>query len=121
LAGKKVVIWEFAIRELTVGDWKDVPMKLAAPRAALTAGGLVVLGELETDAPVISTSDPYKDAIVYYKFKVKAVESGRYDRDELLAVMPIMRDKKILEPARWRRGDVYRLTLLPEPPEEIKT
>ena len=28
LAGKKVVIWEFAARELSVGDWKPYSYKL---------------------------------------------------------------------------------------------
>jgi hypothetical protein len=34
LAGKRVVIWEFAVRELSVGDWKPVDYALAAPGAA---------------------------------------------------------------------------------------
>jgi alginate O-acetyltransferase complex protein AlgJ len=32
LAGKRVVIWEFASRELAVGDWK--PISFAKPAAA---------------------------------------------------------------------------------------
>jgi alginate O-acetyltransferase complex protein AlgJ len=32
LAGKRVVVWEFAARELSVGDWK--PMKFANPPAS---------------------------------------------------------------------------------------
>jgi alginate O-acetyltransferase complex protein AlgJ len=34
LAGKRVVIWEFAVRELSVGDWKPFDYALAAPEAA---------------------------------------------------------------------------------------
>jgi alginate O-acetyltransferase complex protein AlgJ len=34
LAGKRVVIWEFAVRELSVGDWKPVEYVLAAPEDA---------------------------------------------------------------------------------------
>lgn len=30
LAGKRVVIWEFAVRELAVGDWKPVPWEATA-------------------------------------------------------------------------------------------
>ncbi len=36
LAGKKVVIWEFASRELSVGDWK--PMDWTSPGARVGAG-----------------------------------------------------------------------------------
>jgi hypothetical protein len=34
LAGKRVVIWEFAVRELSVGDWKPVQYQLSAAGAA---------------------------------------------------------------------------------------
>jgi hypothetical protein len=34
LAGKRVVIWEFAVRELSVGDWKPVDYTLAPQGAA---------------------------------------------------------------------------------------
>jgi hypothetical protein len=33
LAGKRVVIWEFAVRELSVGDWKPIEYVLAAQGA----------------------------------------------------------------------------------------
>jgi alginate O-acetyltransferase complex protein AlgJ len=32
LAGKRIVIWQFAIRELAVGDWKRIEMKLGRAR-----------------------------------------------------------------------------------------
>src|SRR5205814_3361522 len=34
LAGKKLVIWEFAARELAFGDWKMLDMKLGQPMPA---------------------------------------------------------------------------------------
>jgi alginate O-acetyltransferase complex protein AlgJ len=34
LAGKRVVIWEFAARELSVGDWKPIAWQTAARRGA---------------------------------------------------------------------------------------
>jgi hypothetical protein len=34
LAGKRVVIWEFAVRELSVGDWKPVTYTLGAQQVA---------------------------------------------------------------------------------------
>jgi alginate O-acetyltransferase complex protein AlgJ len=33
LAGKRVVVWEFAVRELSVGDWKPLDYALGAPGA----------------------------------------------------------------------------------------
>ena len=34
LAGKRVVIWEFASRELSVGDWKPLPLPMPPPAEA---------------------------------------------------------------------------------------
>lgn len=34
LAGKRVVVWEFAVRELSVGDWKPFDYVLAPPEAS---------------------------------------------------------------------------------------
>ncbi len=31
LAGKKIVVWEFAARELSIGDWKLLPLDLGTP------------------------------------------------------------------------------------------
>lgn len=32
LAGKKIVVWEFATRELAIGDWKLLPLDLGTPQ-----------------------------------------------------------------------------------------
>jgi alginate O-acetyltransferase complex protein AlgJ len=51
LAGKKVVVWEFAVRELTRGDWKMITLKTpsrtasSAPAATAPAAGGVVLDD----------------------------------------------------------------------------
>ncbi|MCA8943160.1 MAG: hypothetical protein KDB80_11425, partial [Planctomycetes bacterium] len=65
LAGKKVVVWEFAAREFAVGDWKiiDLP-EVVTPRAPLPAGGAVVRGKIAQRAPVPRPgSVPYKDCL----------------------------------------------------------
>jgi alginate O-acetyltransferase complex protein AlgJ len=53
LAGKKVVIWEFAERELMFGDWKLLSMALGEPKPAQfysepPATGVVVTGTVRS-------------------------------------------------------------------------
>lgn len=70
LAGKKLVIWEFAIRELEVGNWKLIDMKLGHPapsRSIVPDRGkeMIVTGTVESAAkPPRPHTVPYSDHIV---------------------------------------------------------
>ncbi len=70
LAGKRVVIWEFAERELVWGDWKRIGMKLGEPPEteflALEPGETLRLeGVVYEIAPVPRPgSVPYRDHVV---------------------------------------------------------
>jgi hypothetical protein len=69
LAGKKLVIWEFAARELSFGNWKLLDLKLgeAKPSRFLTlkpGEKIEVNGTVETISPVPRPGTvPYKDHI----------------------------------------------------------
>ena len=72
LAGKKLVIWEFAIRELAVGDWKMIPMEYIAREPKVDSGVLAiesgqaieVTGVIKERSSVPAPgSVPYKDHI----------------------------------------------------------
>lgn len=120
LAAKRVVVWEFSLRDLydpAVG-WDPLPLPPPAepaatpPAPAPAAGELVVIGELLGDPPTVRlTGRPYADAVVVYKFRVLRVEAGRYAEPEVLAAMPILTARKVQPPARFRRGAAYRLVL----------
>jgi hypothetical protein len=70
LVGKKVVVWEFAVRELAFGNWKLLDMKLGRPQIThfLSPGPkeeMVVNGMVEAVSPVpLAGSVPYKDHIL---------------------------------------------------------
>ena len=70
LAGKKLVVWEFAARELAFGDWKMIEMKLGQPAPARffvpkTNEEVVVSGTVETVSTVPRPGTvPYKDHIL---------------------------------------------------------
>ncbi|MBN2351331.1 MAG: hypothetical protein JXD23_02095 [Spirochaetales bacterium] len=72
LAGKKVVVWEFAVRELATGDWKTLPLKLNesressffTPEAGKEAVVTGVVGDVSS-RPIPGTT-PYKDHIMTF-------------------------------------------------------
>jgi hypothetical protein len=69
LAGKKLVIWEFAARELSFGNWKLLDLKLGEAKPSrflsLKAGEEIeVSGTVESISPVPRPGTvPYKDHI----------------------------------------------------------
>ena len=69
LAGKKLVIWEFATRELSFGNWKLLDLKLGEAKPSrflsLKAGEAIeVNGTVETISSVPRPGTvPYKDHI----------------------------------------------------------
>ena len=118
LAGKKLVIWEFAARELAFGDWKllemklgqPVPSKFFVPKAGetVTASGIV---EAISTVPRPG-SVPYKDHILALHLTDLTVE-GRGENPGLEAFIyaESMRDNILTTTARLRPGDRVTLRL----------
>jgi alginate O-acetyltransferase complex protein AlgJ len=120
LAGKKLVIWEFAERELAFGDWKLLSMKLGQPVPArfflpkpgesVTASGTV---EAISNVPRPG-SVPYKDHILALHLTDLAIEA----RDEIPGLEAVvyaesLRDNTLMPAARLRAGDHVTLRLRP--------
>ncbi len=69
LKGKRVVVWQFALRELAIGDWRPVPLELGqAPQRrylSLSPGqSLTVRGTLAALSPIPRPgTTPYKDQL----------------------------------------------------------
>jgi len=115
IAGKKLVVWAFATRELITPDtaWDVVPLPEERARAA-EEGRIEVTAEvLAVSRPPRPGEDPYPDALTLTKYKVLSVGSGRYEGGELLAVEWVMRNYKLTAAAALRPGDVRVLTLVP--------
>ncbi|HWM23313.1 MAG TPA: hypothetical protein VNP98_00690 [Chthoniobacterales bacterium] len=118
LAGKKLVVWEFAARELAFGDWKLIEMKLGQAEPARffvpKAGEQVVVNatiEAVSTVPRPGTV-PYQDHILALHLTDLAVE-GRSANDALesLAYLESMRDNALTAAARLRPGDRVTLRL----------
>lgn len=116
LAGKVVVVWQFADRDLAFGDWKLVDLPLDASRGRGAAAGSSQQ-ELLVRARVLKTSrapdpnEPYEDALTYTQYELVQCELGEASHATIVAIEWAMRGRVVLEPARYRTGDVHRLRL----------
>jgi len=141
LAGKKLVIWQFATRDLTNSEslWKIVKfpepkkIKSSEPKMAKKLetkpalpeekpNGIsetkedvfIVVGEISIVSNVPDPSQvAYSECVTYIKYRVLSVEQGDYQDDDLLAVFWGMKDSKLMPAARFQPGEKHRLKLEP--------
>lgn len=118
LAGKKLVIWEFAARELAFGDWKMIAMKLGQPVPTRffvpkTGEEVVVNGTVESISTVPRPGTvPYTDHILALHLTELAVEGGSANEAlESLIYLESMHDNVQTAAARLRPGDRIKLRL----------
>jgi alginate O-acetyltransferase complex protein AlgJ len=124
LAGKKLVIWEFAARELSFGNWKLLDLKLgeAKPSRFLT---LKSGEEIEVTGTVESISTVPRPGTVPYKDHIEALHLvdivGADSRDataahaQAVVYLWSMRDNVWTPAARLRPGEPVKLRLRPWP------
>jgi hypothetical protein len=120
LAGKKLVIWEFATRELAFGDWKMLEMKLGKPVPAKffvpkTGESVTAIGTVEAISTVPRPGTvPYKDHVLALHLTDLTID-GREETAglEALVYAESMRDNTLTAAARFRPGDRVTLRLRP--------
>lgn len=120
LAGKKLVVWEFAARELAFGNWKMIEMKLGEPMPAKffvpkPGEAVVMSGTIEAISNVPRPgSVPYADHILaLHLTDLRPEGSDRIDGLEALVYAESMRDNVLTPTARFRAGDRVTLRLRP--------
>lgn len=116
LAGKRVVIWEFAARELTAASWDVIPLPAGPATRPATphAAPLVVEATIEAASKVPEPfTVPYPDCLTYILLRVDRVVEGEYADKQLLAVMWAMKKNVSLPPAKYQPGRRLRAKLIP--------
>jgi hypothetical protein len=119
LAGKKVVVWEFAVRELTHGDWKTIAMKLGSPpqrKFLVPAAGEKrnVTGTVAAAAPAPQPGKvPYRDHIVAVHLVDLEDDHGPIPGGEALVYMWSMRNNVLTHAARYRPDQKIHVNLRP--------
>ena len=132
LAGKKLVIYEFAARELVKGDWKTgfsfappavapavastvapVPTANKTPPTA-TPQTIRITGTIReiTQAPKPGTV-PYKDCVVAFHLTDLTIEKGSLADKEIVVFAWGLRDNKSVGAADYRTGQKVTLDLVP--------
>lgn len=125
LAGKKVVVWEFAMRELSVGDWKliNLPSATVPHPPAVTPAGGGFYAPADGSAPVRVTatiaalskfprpgSVPYKDHI--FAISLTGVTgSGVPANSRAVVYLWSMKDNILTVASGWKPGDHVTLDL----------
>jgi len=127
LVGKKIVVWEFAMRELSVGDWKltDLPAASVAatspPVTATTAGVFYVPSDGGAPVRVTATvatvskfprpgSVPYKDHI--FTVSLTGVAGpGVPANSRAVVYLWSMKDNVLTVASGWKPGDRVTLDL----------
>jgi len=111
LAGKKLVVWEFAVRELMFGNWKLLDLRTRAPRAARffapePGEQTVVTGTVEAVSPVpLAGTVPYKDHILtVHLVDITGPQVRETEPFQALACLWSMRDNVWTAAARLRPG-----------------
>lgn len=117
LAGKKLVVWQFATRELAFGNWKLLDLTLRTPPPARfftppSGEKVVVTGTIESLSPVPRPgSVPYADHIMALHLVDVSVDSSRSEGLQCLVYLESMRDNAWTPAARLRPGDRITLSL----------
>jgi len=116
LGGKRVVVWQFADRDLAFGDWRLIDLPQAPSGGHGTAlepseHELVVRARVLRTSRVPDPSEPYEDALTYTQYAVVEVEVGVVPHPTIIAIEWSMRRRVVLGPARYRSGDLHRLRL----------
>lgn len=126
LAGKRLVVWEFAARELAVGDWKMIPLAqregdhLPLPEGEGTKSDLFAKdgGMTIVQAKVAATagvpkpgSVPYRDAVTALHLSAVKSISGESPGEEVVVYMLGMRNNRWTAAAQCKPGDTVSLRI----------
>ena len=111
LDGKKVVVWEFAIRELAVGDWTDSPLELKEREES----DFLTIEEPKTvAATVLAVTSVPRPHSAPYKDHVMSLHLGDIDgSNEALVYIASMKDNVWTDAAKLRIGDTVQIELKP--------
>lgn len=118
LAGKRLVIYQFAIRELAVGNWKRIDLKLGVPPPlkylAIPSGReKVVRGKIEAVSAVPRPgSVAYKDHVMAIHLTDMETDSRPLAETDAVVYMRSMTDNVWTAAARYRPGETVTLRLM---------
>ena len=112
LTGKRIVIWQFSMRDLPMisNHWECID--LGQPRTAPP-----VEGQIEVTAEVVEVTRvenfEYAFGLAIFEYRIMAAHSGEVDGDSLWIAHIAVQDFNPTEAASYNVGDTHRLVLEP--------
>lgn len=118
LAGKRVVVWEFAMRELMQGDWRKLDMAIGDvkdvdgflelfPDEKMSVKGRIVAMSAISDPEEVT----YADQVMAVHLTDLTDEHGKPIGKDALVYVMVMRNRMLLASSRWKVGDRIALEL----------
>ncbi len=127
LAGVRVVVWQFAMRELSSGDWKEIPLAAAPASAQPSPVGPAAVGPRTIRATVAARAEPprpgsvpYRDALIAFHLRDVETEGGEPLPRELLVYAFGLRDDRTAPAARIAPGTRVAFRLDPFDDEAVQ-
>ena len=114
LANKSVVVWQFAMRELSFGDWKVLPLSSPEPSSASRLSDMPeeLEGTIARVAPIPSlTRTPYRQAIREVLLENVRSSSGLVP-DRVVLLGYAVQNHLPTGMAQWDPGDQVRLRVI---------
>jgi len=117
LAGKRIVVWQFAAREMAAGDWAFTELRPGTPRPGAfftprPGTTAVVTGTVALAMPAPKPGTvPYKDHVIAVHLADLESADPKADGGQALVYMRSMRNNVWTRAARLRAGDRVRLRL----------
>jgi hypothetical protein len=116
LEGKTVVVWQFAARELSFGDWKSLPLPQRGrdgPDEHGGEGAIEIAGTIAQVAKVPPlTRAPYRQAVMEIKLKIVSGSNGELPAELVLLGMAID-DRKPTALTQWKAGEKVKVRAVP--------
>ena len=115
LTGKTVVIWQFAVRELTHGDWRRITLPDESPPGPRSPGSrLVVRATVQANSRVPAPNTvPYADAVASLHLVDVEPVTGNEPARVIVVYAMGMKARKHTRIARLKPGDRVTLKLTP--------
>jgi alginate O-acetyltransferase complex protein AlgJ len=110
LDGKKIVIYQFAVRELTSGDWRSVRIPATTPASEKNKYATTHNGRVNANTPLPAPgSVPYKDAVI----SLHLVEINGDPKAEALVFIRGMTANVPTKASKIQTGDRVSLAVVP--------
>ena len=109
LENTRVVVWQFAVRELTSGDWPLIPLRAERDRPSPATPQ----GSINFQGTVLATSGVPTPGTVPYRNAVLSLHASDSSGREIVIFSMGMKDNRLTAASRLKPGDTLTLRLIP--------